>query len=81
MIIHDISRDTLTTPVYEGDPETEVTAVRSMEDGDEYNLSAVSMCVHAGTHIDAPLHFSARWTICGLTPSTASARSSAWRAF
>ena len=57
MIIHDISRDTLTTPVYEGDPETEVTAVRSMENGDEYNLSAVSMCVHAGTHIDAPLHF------------------------
>ena len=57
MIIHDISRDTLTTPVFEGDPETQVTKLKNMEDYDEYNLSAVSMCVHAGTHIDAPLHF------------------------
>ena len=57
MIIHDISRDTLTTPVFEGDPETQVTKLKNMEDYDEYNLSAVSMSVHAGTHIDAPLHF------------------------
>ena len=57
MIIHDISRDTLTAPVYDGDPETEVTALKSI-DGDGYNLSAISMSVHAGTHIDAPLHFS-----------------------
>lgn len=57
MIIHDISRDTLTAPVYEGDPETEVTVLKSMGELDEYNLSAISMSVHAGTHIDAPLHF------------------------
>lgn len=56
MIIHDISRDTLTTPVYEGDPETAVTQLQSLET-DACNLSQISMCVHAGTHIDAPLHF------------------------
>ncbi len=57
MILHDISRDTLTCPVYEGDPETTVTTLRSIDEG-ECNLSAISMCVHAGTHIDAPLHYS-----------------------
>lgn len=57
MILHDISRDTLTTPVYDGDPETQVTKISDMDNMDEYNLSAVSMSVHAGTHIDAPLHF------------------------
>ena len=58
MIIHDISRDTLTAPVYDGDPATQVTRLKNMELFDEYNLSAVTMSVHAGTHIDAPLHFS-----------------------
>ena len=57
MIIHDISRDTLTTPVYEGDPDTVVTQLESIDDGGLYNLTAISMCTHAGTHIDAPLHF------------------------
>ncbi len=57
MIIHDISRDTITTPVYDGDPETEVEQLLSIENGDECNLSKISMCVHSGTHIDAPLHF------------------------
>ena len=57
MIIHDISRDTLTTPVYEGDSQTSVETIKSMDNGDEYNLSYVSMTPHSGTHIDAPLHF------------------------
>lgn len=56
MIIHDISRDTLTCPVYGGDPETAVSALMRLDTG-ECNLSAISMSVHAGTHIDAPLHF------------------------
>lgn len=57
MIIHDISKDTLTTPVYEGDPETTVENLKSIDNGDICNLSMISMCVHSGTHIDAPLHF------------------------
>ena len=57
MIIHDISRDTLSAPVYDGDPETTVEKIRSIEDGDNYNLSKISMSVHSGTHLDAPFHF------------------------
>lgn len=53
MYIHDISRDTLTTETYPGDPETVVTPLRSIDEDDECNLSQISMCVHAGTHIDA----------------------------
>ena len=57
MIIHDISRDTLTTPVYDGDPKPEVELLKKMEDMDDYNLSFIKMTTHTGTHIDAPLHF------------------------
>ena len=57
MIIHDISRDSLTAPVYDGDPQPEVEQLKSIENLDEYNLSCVKMTTHCGTHIDAPLHF------------------------
>ncbi len=57
MKILDISRDALTSAVYPGDPETRVLRVGSIEGGNECNLSEVSMCVHTGTHVDAPLHF------------------------
>lgn len=58
MILYDISRDALTTPVYEGDPEPKSEWLKSMEEDEEYNLSLISMTTHSGTHIDAPLHFS-----------------------
>lgn len=57
MIIHDISRDTITSSVYEGDPKTVAERIKNMENGDSYNLTKLSMSVHSGTHIDAPLHF------------------------
>lgn len=57
LIIHDISRDTLTCEVYEGDPQTTVDRLKSIENGDDCNLSVISLCTHTGTHIDAPLHF------------------------
>lgn len=57
MIIHDISKDALTTPVYEGDPQPEVEYLKSMDNMDDYNLSYIKMTTHSGTHIDAPLHF------------------------
>lgn len=59
MIIYDISKDALACPVYDGDPPTSVNKLKSMENGDGYNLSQISMCVHSGTHLDAPLHFCA----------------------
>lgn len=57
MIIHDISRDTMITPVFDGDPETIAEKIKSIDSTDGYNLTRLSMSVHSGTHIDAPLHF------------------------
>ena len=79
MIIHDISRDALTMPVYEGDPEPQVEMLRSLDNLDEYNLSYVSMTTHTGTHIDAPLHYNddgSSIDISVLTPFTVNVPSS-----
>jgi arylformamidase len=57
MILYDISRDILTTQPYEGDPAPQVTVLSSIEKGDAYNMSQVTMCTHNATHIDAPKHF------------------------
>ena len=57
MNIIDISKPLLTTVEYPGDPETRLDTVRSIEKGDECNLSAVYACVHTATHADAPCHF------------------------
>ncbi len=57
MILYDISRDILTTQPYEGDPAPEVTVLSSIENGDAYNMTQITMCTHNATHIDAPKHF------------------------
>ena len=57
MKIYDISQEVFTCKVYPGDPAPEKTVLKSMKDGEVYNLTAVSMCAHNGTHIDAPCHF------------------------
>ena len=54
MYIHDISRDTLTTETYPGDPETVVTPLRSIDEDDECNLSQISMCVFGNTATACP---------------------------
>jgi arylformamidase len=40
-----------------GDPEVSISRISSMENGDECNVSTISMSAHTGTHMDAPLHF------------------------
>lgn len=57
MKIIDISRDILTAEVYPGDPEPRTQHYLKMEEGDDCNLTALYMCLHNGTHIDAPNHF------------------------
>ena len=57
MLLYDISREIMSAEVYEGDPKPSVRSLQSIAGGGMYNLSEVSMCVHTGTHIDAPLHF------------------------
>lgn len=53
----DISQELLSCEVYPGDPAPALTPLRRMAEGESYNLSTLSMCVHNGTHIDAPFHF------------------------
>ncbi len=57
MILYDISRDILTTQPYDGDPAPEVAVLSSVENGDAYNMTQITMCTHNATHIDAPKHF------------------------
>ncbi len=44
-------------PVWPGDPPVKLERVKSMEDGEEANVSQLQSGVHVGTHIDAPIHF------------------------
>ncbi len=57
MRIIDISADPFTTPNYADDPEPLYKWIRSINKNAEYNLSVMGMTPHAGTHIDAPLHY------------------------
>lgn len=58
MKIHDISVPiSPTMPIWPGDPEISVERYSKMEEGAEVNVSRMGMCVHSGTHIDAPYHF------------------------
>jgi arylformamidase len=40
-----------------GDPSVKLERLASIEDGADANISQLQMCVHSGTHIDAPNHF------------------------
>ena len=57
MKIYDISQNVFGCEVYPGDPKPEKKVLKSMKNGELYNLTAFSMCAHNGTHIDAPFHF------------------------
>ena len=57
MKVYDISQEVLSCVVYPGDPVPQRTVMQSMDEGELYNLSSIRMCVHNGTHIDAPAHF------------------------
>ena len=57
MQIIDISRELFSAAVYPGDPESRLERIRRLETGDEYNLTALTCCSHAATHVDAPLHY------------------------
>jgi arylformamidase len=44
-------------PLWPGDPELRLHWAANIEQGDLVNLTELSMSIHTGTHIDAPLHF------------------------
>jgi arylformamidase len=58
MTIHDISLTiSPNMPVWPGDPAVELTQVSFIDQGENDNVSELSLSVHTGTHVDAPHHF------------------------
>ena len=56
-MIYDITQPLFECVVFPGDPGPEKIVLRRMEEGSDYNLTAMSLCLHNGTHVDAPFHF------------------------
>jgi len=44
-------------PAFPGDPPFQSDRVHSLARGDPYNLSALTLGSHVGTHVDPPIHF------------------------
>lgn len=57
MNIYDISQEVFGCAVYPGDPSPERIEMLKIKDGAVCNLTALKMCAHNGTHVDAPYHF------------------------
>lgn len=55
MKIYDITRELLSAPVYEGDASPELKKVTDISECG-FATSNLSMCLHNGTHADAPAH-------------------------
>ena len=55
--VYDITKELLSCEVYQGDKEPVLQRVMKIENGEGYNLSNMEMCLHNGTHMDAPYHF------------------------
>ena len=55
---HDVTRPLRTgMPVFPGDAQVLIERVSAIADGEMANLSRAELGLHAGTHVDAPLHF------------------------
>ena len=57
MKIYDISQELFGSEVFPGDEAPLRRVVGSIKGGNICNLTALSMCAHNGTHVDAPFHF------------------------
>ncbi len=58
MHIYDITLTiTPDLPTWPGDPPIVVDRFVKKEDGAPNNVTRIDMCVHVGTHVDAPFHF------------------------
>ncbi len=57
MKIYDISQEVFNCTVFPGDPQPKREVMMKIADGAICNLTALSMCAHNGTHVDAPYHF------------------------
>lgn len=57
MNLIDITRELIKAPVYPGDPVPQLQPLTRISLGDSSNTTAISTCLHNGTHMDAPRHF------------------------
>lgn len=57
MKIFDISQEVFSCTVFPGDPSPKRNIMMQVKNGDVCNLTAIEMCAHNGTHVDAPYHF------------------------
>ena len=57
MKIYDISQEVFGCSVYPGDPSPERRVLLKKSEGAVCNLTAIQMCAHNGTHVDAPYLF------------------------
>ena len=55
--VYDISQEVFGCAVFPGDPSPERNVLMRISDGAVCNLTALKMCAHNGTHVDAPYHF------------------------
>jgi len=56
-MIIDISQEVFSCHVWPTDPVPVMDRFNSISKGDMCNVTALSMCAHNGTHVDAPYHF------------------------
>jgi arylformamidase len=58
MRIYDVTLPiTCDLPIWPGDPKIVIDRFSKIEAGADANITKISMCVHVGTHVDAPFHF------------------------
>jgi len=58
MKIYDVSLPiTSGLPTWPSDPKIIIDRFSKIEAGAEANVTQISMCVHVGTHVDAPFHY------------------------
>lgn len=57
MKVYDISQEVFSCKVFPGDPSPERHVMMQISEGAICNLTAIGMCAHNGTHVDAPYHF------------------------
>lgn len=57
MKVYDITQELFNCSVFPGDEPPVRRVLETIEGGSICNLTAISMCAHNGTHVDAPFHF------------------------
>lgn len=59
-MIYDITQEVFSARVYPGDPQPAFRRVKDFAAGDQSTVTEITLQVHAGTHLDAPIH-----RVCG----------------